>query len=178
MKEEYVDIYDRNKNKTGIVKKRNVDTYEDGEYIIGVQLVIFNEKNEILITKRSNTKKVLPGKWECNGGAIAAGESPTEGLEREIREELGIKINMGKLFFFKTVINDEKHNIKEIYLYKENINLDSLIFLDEEVSDAKYVSIDEYMEMFNNGDIVYNVNFDDNDYIKAIELLKEDFIQS
>ena len=51
---EYVDIYDRNKNKTGITKIRHVDAFEDGEYIIGVQLVLFNKNNEILITKRSS----------------------------------------------------------------------------------------------------------------------------
>lgn len=167
---EYVDIYDRNKNKMGITKIRHVDTYSDGEYIIGVQIVILNENNEILITKRSDTKKLLPGKWECNGGAIDAGETPIEGLEREINEELGIKINRNKLIFFKTVIDDERHNIKEIYLYKENVSLDSLNFLDEEVSEAKYVSIDEYMQMFHNGDIVYNVDFDLEDYKKAILL--------
>ena len=91
-KTEYVDIYDRNKNKTGITKIRHVDTYKDGEYIIGVQLILFNKNNEILITKRSDTKKLLPGKWECNGGAIDAGETPIEGLEREIYEELGWKL--------------------------------------------------------------------------------------
>lgn len=167
---EYVDIYDRNKNKIGITKIRHVDTYSDGEYIIGVQIVILNENNEILITKRSDTKKLLPGKWECNGGAIDAGETPIEGLEREINEELGIKINRNKLMFFKTVIDDERHNIKEIYLYKENVQIDSLNFLDGEVSEAKYVSIDEYMQMFHNGDIVYNVDFNLEDYKKAILL--------
>ena len=170
-KVEYVDIYDRNKNKTGIKKIRHVDKFEDGEYIVGVQLVILNENNEILITKRSDTERVLPGKWECNGGAIEAGEAPIDGLEREISEELGIKINRNKLVYFKTVIDDARQNIKEIYLYKENIDINSLNFCDHEVSEAKYVSIDEYMKMFNNGDIVYNVNFDKDDYNKVIELL-------
>ena len=32
---EYVDIYDRNKNKTGIKKIRHIDTLDDGEYIFG-----------------------------------------------------------------------------------------------------------------------------------------------
>ena len=168
---EYVDIYDRNKNKTGITKVRHVDTYEDGEYIVGVQLTIFNSNNEILITKRSEEKMILPGKWECNGGAIDAGETPVLGLEREICEELGIKIDRNKLIFFKTVIDDDKHNIKDIYLYKDDIDINSLNFADNEVIDAKYVSIDEYMKMFHSGDIVYNVGFDDKDYERAIQLL-------
>ena len=48
-KPEYVDIYDRNKNRTGKIKIRNIDSYEDGEYIIGVQLVIFNNNNENIL---------------------------------------------------------------------------------------------------------------------------------
>ena len=171
MKKEYVDIYDRNKNKTGIKKIRHVDTYDDGEYIIGVHLIIFNKLKEILITKRSETKKVLPGKWEINGGAVDAGETPKEGIKREIKEELGLEIDKEKTILFKTVIDEERHTIEEIYLYKEYIDINSLSFLDNEVSDAKYVSIDEFMKMFNDGDIVYNVNFNLEDYMKAIKLI-------
>ena len=101
---------------------------------------------------------------------IDAGETPIEGLEREIREELGIIIDRNKAKFFKTVIDDDRHIIKDIYLYKENIDIKSLNFSDKEVSDAKYVSIDEYMQMFHNGDIVYNVDFNLEDYKKAILL--------
>jgi len=168
---EYVDIYDRNKNKTGITKIRFKDKLEDNEYTIGVQLIIFNQNNEILITKRSNNKMVLPGKWECNGGAIEAGETPVEGLVREIKEELGINVDINKIIFLKTVIKDDKHNIKDIYLYKDNIEIKDLDFSDKEVSDAKYVTIEEYMKMFNAGEIVYNVDFNDEDYFQIINLI-------
>ena len=166
---EYVDIYDRNKNKTGKIKIRHKDELEENEYIIGVQLIILNKNNEILITKRSNTKMILPGKWECNGGTIAAGETPIEGLEREISEELGSVLDREKFKFYKTVINDEKHNIKDIFIYKDDIDINSLIFSDNEVSGVKYVSIDEYMNMFNDGEIVYNVDFNDEDYFQVMK---------
>ena len=168
---EYVDIYDRNKNKTGKKKIRLKDVLEENEYILGIQLIILNSNNEILITKRSNTKKVLPGKWECNGGAIAAGETPIEGLEREISEELGIDLDINKIIFYKTVIDDEKHNIKDIFIYKDDIDISNLKFSDNEVSAAKYVSIDEYMNMFNIGEIVYNVNFNDEDYSQIMKMV-------
>ena len=168
---EYVDIYDRNKNKTGIKKIRHIDTLDDGEYILGVQLVILNTNNEILITKRSDTKKVLPGKWECNGGAVASGETPIEGLEREIHEELGIVLDREKIKYYKTVIKDDKHNIKDIFIYKDDIDVKDLSFSDNEVSAAKYVSIDEYMNMFNAGEIVYNVDFNDKDYFQIMKMI-------
>ena len=168
---EYIDIYDRNKNKTGKIKIRHKDELEENEYNIGVQLVILNQNNEILITQRSKNKMVLPGKWECNGGAIDAGETPIEGLEREIREELGIVLDREKIKYYKTVIKDDKHNIKDIFIYKDNIDINNLEFSDNEVSAAKYVTIEEYMDMFNAEDIVYNVDFNDEDYIQVIKLI-------
>ncbi len=170
-KKEYIDIYDRNKNKTGKIKIRHKDELEENEYNIGVQLVILNQNNEILITQRSKNKMVLPGKWECNGGAIDAGETPIEGLEREIREELGIVLDREKIKYYKTVIKDDKHNIKDIFIYKDNIDINNLEFSDNEVSAAKYVTIEEYMDMFNAEEIVYNVDFNDEDYIQVIKLI-------
>ena len=46
------DIYDKNKNKTGRVAKRDVYEFKEGEYHLVVVALIINSKKEILITKR------------------------------------------------------------------------------------------------------------------------------
>ena len=164
-----VDIYDENKNKTGKTKVRHKDTLDSGEFIIGVQAIIINSNKEILISQRSEFKEKLPLKWECNGGALLSGEDIIEGLIREIYEELGIKLQKDKAIFLKTAKND--HRFKEIYLFKYDVHIENLIFSDGEVRDAKWVSIDEFMKMFNDGEIVYNVDFNEKDYEKCISLL-------
>ena len=62
--------------------------------IIGVG-VIWNQQGQILIDRRRPTG-VLGGLWEFPGGKIEAGESVEECIKREIWEELGIVIEVGK----------------------------------------------------------------------------------
>ncbi|KZL50398.1 8-oxo-dGTP diphosphatase MutT [Nodularia spumigena] len=62
--------------------------------IIGVA-VIWNDHEQILIDRRL-PKGVMGGLWEFPGGKIEPGETIEECIQREIREELGIGIEVGK----------------------------------------------------------------------------------
>ena len=59
---------------------------------IVVSIVLINEVNEILLSKRPKNKH-LEGYWEFPGGKIETNESPEKALIREIKEELNIDIN-------------------------------------------------------------------------------------
>lgn len=169
-KEEIIDIYDENKNKTGKTKIRHKEPLEPGEYTMGVQAIIINSDKKILISQRSELKEKLPLKWECNGGALMAGEDVVEGIVREIYEELGITLDKEKAIYLKTAFDGRR--FKEIYLFETDVEVADLKFKDGEAIAAKWVGIEEYMKMFNDGDIVFNVDFDDQDYKKCLELLK------
>lgn len=56
---------------------------------------IINEKNEMLVMKRSADDTFCPDVWECPGGRLDGDESPIEGLHREVMEEAGIEIKPG-----------------------------------------------------------------------------------
>ncbi|CAM3707633.1 (deoxy)nucleoside triphosphate pyrophosphohydrolase [Elizabethkingia occulta] len=64
--------------------------------------VIFNE-GRILLCRRK-PEKSLGGYWEFPGGKIEVGETEEESLVRELQEELGIKVDIGK--YFKTVVHN------------------------------------------------------------------------
>ncbi len=55
--------------------------------------VIIRQQNEVLVVQRS-AKMSMPLKWEFPGGKIEVGESPEEGLIREIQEELNVQIEI------------------------------------------------------------------------------------
>jgi len=66
-----------------------------GRFMVAVGAVITNPEGKILLIKRSNQLDWHPGEWEIMYGRIAQHEDPQSGLEREVREELGIKITAG-----------------------------------------------------------------------------------
>jgi 8-oxo-dGTP diphosphatase len=59
---------------------------------------IIKKDNKILICQRKNDSKFGSLKWEFPGGKVEFGESPTDALKREIKEELDLEISVNNLF--------------------------------------------------------------------------------
>ena len=59
--------------------------------------IIWNARGEVLIAQRP-LDGLLGGLWEFPGGKQEAGESLPECLQRELREELAIEVEVGELF--------------------------------------------------------------------------------
>jgi A/G-specific adenine glycosylase len=57
--------------------------------------VILNAKNQILIAQRHADKGMLAGLWEFPGGKIAEGETMPQCIARELKEEMGLDIEVG-----------------------------------------------------------------------------------
>mgnify|MGYP001007048718 CR=1 FL=1 len=62
-----------------------------------VTAAIAVKDGKVFIAKRKNAGK-LPGKWEFPGGKSEDGESLEACLRREIREELGVEIDIAEHF--------------------------------------------------------------------------------
>jgi 8-oxo-dGTP diphosphatase len=58
---------------------------------------------------RRNAERSAGGLWEFPGGKVEPGESPQEALAREIREELGVDIEVGELIHRATTATDGVH---------------------------------------------------------------------
>lgn len=167
------DVYDINKNKTGKIAERGVTKLQNGEYHIAVQAVIINSKGDILISKRAAYKK-YGLMWELNGGSILKGETSIEGMIRELKEELGITVISEDAIFFKEVRRDKvSHCIKEIWLFRKDIEIEEITFPDGEAIEAKWVTINQFIDMFNKEEIVPNVDFGLEDYNKALKISEQ-----
>ena len=149
---EVLDLFDTKKNKLNKTFIRDSGETEKGEYRLSLHVWIINDKNEILVQQRSFNKKRNPGKWAFTGGLPFAGESSLDGAIREVNEELNIKLDSRKMDLL--ISFRREHDFVDVWIAKDNAKIEDIKIQEEEVEQAKWVSIKEMEEMYNNGDFV------------------------
>ena len=80
------------------------------DYIgIGVGAIIVDNKGRLFLSKRGKEARNESGKWEFPGGGVEFGDTLEETLKREIEEEYGVEISVGKLLDVCDHIIPEEH---------------------------------------------------------------------
>lgn len=155
MEHEMIDQYNLRGEKIGVVDK--ADAHRLGLWHKSVHVWLINDNNEILLQYRCKDKKLFPDTWDCSfAGHIGAGETSIESVLREGKEEIGIDVDIDKLeyiFTNKEILKYENIDSREfvdIYLLRQNFELENIEFQEEEVSDAKYVSLDDFFDLMDN----------------------------
>jgi mutator protein MutT len=153
---EYWDLYNKNRQKLHKIHLRGKEINQ-GEYHLVVNIWIINNKNKILLTQR-HPEKNFPLKWECTGGSVIAGEDSFTGALREVEEEIGIKLKKENGKLIDTVIRE--CDIKDIYLFNENIKIEETKLQENEVINIKWVTKKEFDEMAKAGEIAVPILYD------------------
>ena len=174
---EYIDIVDENNNLTGEIKLKK-QAHNDGNFHRTAHVWIINDKNELLLQKRSANKKSHPNCWDISGaGHIRAGESVINGAKRELKEELGIDVQDNELNFIATIKSTKNPKNMEfgyVYLLKCNKKVDEYIFEDEEVSEVKYVYYEELEKMVE--EKAEGLLIHEEEYKKLFRYIRENFV--
>ena len=156
MAQEMVDEYNFRGEKLGVVDKDIA--HAKGLWHKSVHVWILNSKNEVLLQYRCADKKLYPNTWDCSfAGHIGAGESSIDAILREGKEELGIDVDLDKLNYILTnrehlsYEDIDSNEFVDIYILRQDVKLEDISFQKEEVSDAKYVSIEEFFHLIDLG---------------------------
>lgn len=146
------DIYNEFREKTGKMHIRGEDLQE-GDFHQVVHVWIMNEAGQLLIQRRQPWKIGWANMWDCAAaGSALAGETSEEAAIREVKEELGIDLEMSNseiLFTIKFPRGFDDH-----FLVMQNVDIGELSLQYEEVADAKWASMDEILELVQSGEFI------------------------
>lgn len=116
----------------------------------GANLVIFDGCGRTLLQKRSMTKDTEPGSWQhAVGGHVSKGESYKQAMQREMKEELGltVQVRLYKKFLFAYAHETE---MEAVFIGEST---GPFYPNHQEVDEVRFVSKDELQKSIQSGDM-------------------------
>ncbi len=146
---EYNDVYDKDRNPTGRVHRRDTPWGPD-EFGIVPCIWVHNGRGELMMTRRA-PGKIFAGTWENTGGAAQVGEDSITAALRELREETGIHARQEDLEFLDT--DRERSRFYDHYCLCWDHPIGDIVLQPGETDDAKWVTFGEVHEMIRRKEI-------------------------
>lgn len=115
------------------------------QFHLAVKGIIVRRDGKILVVKRSDIDDHKPGVWETVGGGVEEQLSPEKALEREIKEEVGLKVKILKpfnVFSFKKDTGEFKIGITFICKY-----VSGKVRLSHEHSDFSWINPKDFRKL-------------------------------
>ena len=172
---ELLDVYtEDNKERIGIADREVVHYYNLWHREIACWII--NEKNEILLQRRSKNKKQQPNMLSVTTGHVDLNESPIGATIREVAEEVGINdVKENDFIYIETFKAENKNNyhFKYVYLLKTERKIEELMMQKSEVSELLYVRLDKLKKMISsqNTELTFAKHFYTPIILKKIEEL-------
>jgi len=121
-----------------------------GHFYAGIAALIWSPKTKrYLLLRRSEQKDFARGAWECVTGRVDQGEGFEDALHREVREELGVEVQvehiLGTTHFYRGDPIPENELVGVIYLCA--LPDPSSIRISPEHSEYRWLSVDQAIEL-------------------------------
>ncbi len=80
--------------------------------------VVYRDGAYLMARRSAHARSDLAGKWEFVGGKVSNNEGPATALRREFKEELGVNILVGPLFYRGSFQHRDTHFTLQVYLVR------------------------------------------------------------
>ena len=144
------DLYDKSSNLTGKTYFKG-DSIPEGYFPMVVMIAIQNSKGEFLMQKRVESKG---GDWGVTGGHPKSGETCTQGIITEVKEELGVDITNQKIIEFNS--GCDGHDCYKMFYTQMDLDLSKLKIQEEELTEVRWFSMQKLEEMVKSKELNQN----------------------
>jgi len=154
MRDDLIYFVDQNDQPTGETGDKLASHNSETKLHAAFSCYVFNEKGQVLVTKRAHVKKVWHGVWtnSCCGHP-APNESRVDSVKRRLQFELGLDIQKIELcvpnYIYKAPPYDGVVEHEYCPIYVAFTNLEPLIN-SSEVEEYKWIEWDEYTNQLKN----------------------------
>ncbi|SHN04346.1 NUDIX domain-containing protein [Polaribacter sp. KT 15] len=146
--DELIDILTPEGKSTGKTALKS-EAHKNGWFHATVHIWLFTSDDKILLQKRAMTKKVFPGLWDISvAGHIGAGETILVAAQREVFEEIGLKLQEKDFIKIGTRIHQVKHlngiidnEHHHVFIAELKTPLSTLKIQEAEVDDIKLFNL-------------------------------------
>lgn len=146
------DVYDINRNKTNRTWIRGKEL-QPGDFHLVIHVCIFNSNGDMLIQQRQSFKEGWASMWDLTvGGSATVGDTSQTAAQRELYEELGLKLDFKQMRPHLTINFDK--GFDDIYLIEKDIQLNTLTLQYEEVQNVKWASKENILIMIKKGEFI------------------------
>lgn len=151
--DELLDLVNENDEVIGEVWRS--EAHKNNEIIHReIWIMIFNDKNEVLLQQRSKLKKNNPLLWTIAcAGHVKRGKTPEEIAHIELKEELGFDT---KLNFQNKSFEKKETESRFNWAYIGEYNGIEMTIQKEEVEQIKFFTKDEFVELLKTGIVEKN----------------------
>jgi isopentenyldiphosphate isomerase len=155
--DELIDIVDENGSFLGETSLKS-RAHRLGLWHTSVDVWLYTTEGEILIQKRAADKDTFPNRWDVSvAGHIAAGEEHLVAAQREVLEELGLKISLHDFQFIEVFKIEHVHSedwidreFHYVYIAELKETIDDLKLQEEEVSKVNLIPLKNVRYFINN----------------------------
>ena len=109
----------------------------------GVNVVITDNQNRILILKRDSNVEFSPSLWDLPGGKVENNETLQKAVKREAKEESGLDVEPKNNYFYLYHYPNGKI---DIYAFQANL-ISGEVVIDEKHTEFKWISKDEWKSL-------------------------------
>ena len=151
--DELVDILDENGNYTGKTAMKS-EAHKLGLFHPTIHVWCYSKRGKVLLQQRGANKDANPLKWDVSvAGHIGAGESPEIGALREVKEEIGVTIDLKDLEKIDVLKKEKRYSASFfdrefthtfLYMLSEDTPLTKQ---ESEVEALEWVTLQDFQEL-------------------------------